>query len=61
MTGKEVIKILKKNGWQLERITGSHHIMWKDGNRSVPVPVHGKKDLGPGLLKAIFKQAGVER
>ncbi len=61
MTGKEVIKILQKNGWELERINGSHHIMWKEGYRSVPVPVHGKKDLGPGLLNSIFKQAGIRR
>lgn len=26
MTSQEVINILKKNGWVLVRITGSHHI-----------------------------------
>ena len=43
MTGKEFIKLLQKNGWQCKRITGSHHIMIKEGFRSVPVPVHEKK------------------
>jgi predicted RNA binding protein YcfA (HicA-like mRNA interferase family) len=33
--------------------------MEKEGYRSVPVPVHGNKDLGIGLLKAIEKQTGV--
>lgn len=28
--------------------------------RSVPVPVHGAKDIGIGLLKAIEKQTGVK-
>jgi len=26
MTGKELIKILKKKGWIIDRISGSHYI-----------------------------------
>ena len=33
MTAKEVIKILKKNGWKLVRIKGSHHHFLKTGAR----------------------------
>ncbi len=43
MTGIELIKILKKNGWILDRISGSHYIMIKEKMRSIPIPVHGKK------------------
>jgi hypothetical protein len=32
---------------------GSHHKMEKEGFRSVPIPVHGSRDLGIGLIKAI--------
>jgi predicted RNA binding protein YcfA (HicA-like mRNA interferase family) len=60
MTGKAFIKILEKNGWQCKRIAGSHHIMVKEGCRSVPVPVHGKKDLPKGILAALKKQTGRE-
>ncbi|MDQ7830517.1 MAG: type II toxin-antitoxin system HicA family toxin [Desulfovibrionaceae bacterium] len=28
--------------------------------RAVPVPVHGAKDIGPGLLAAIARQTGVD-
>jgi len=28
--------------------------------RGVPVPVHGNKEIGIGLLKAIEKQTGVK-
>ena len=28
--------------------------------RAVPIPVHGTKDIGIGLLKAIEKQTGVK-
>lgn len=58
MTGKEVIKLMEAEGWTLDRINGSHHIMIKEGLRSVPVPVHGKDDLGP-LAARILKQAGI--
>ncbi len=59
MNGKEIIKRMMLEGWRLDRINGSHHIMTKDG-RAVPVPVHGGKDVGIGLLSAIAKQSGVK-
>jgi predicted RNA binding protein YcfA (HicA-like mRNA interferase family) len=60
MNGNELVKLLKENGWTLDRINGSHHIMVKTGRRSVPVPVHGKKELPRGLIVAIKKQAGLK-
>ncbi len=59
MNGKQVLKTLKAHGWTLDRIEGSHHILMNDG-RAVPVPVHGAKDLGIGLIKKIEKQTGVK-
>jgi predicted RNA binding protein YcfA (HicA-like mRNA interferase family) len=58
VTGKQVIAKLRAAGWSLERIHGSHHILTKDG-KAVPVPVHGSRDLGAGLLAAIQRQTGV--
>lgn len=60
MNGREVINLLKDAGWHHSSTRGSHHKMEKDGYRSVPIPVHGNKDLGIGLLKAIEKQTGVK-
>jgi len=51
MSGKDLIKIMVNNGWILDRINGSHHIMIKDGMRSIPVPVHGKKDIPKGSFR----------
>ena len=59
MTGKKVIARLKAAGWKLERIHGSHHIMTK-GGRAVPVPVHGVREIGAGLLAAIQRQSDVK-
>ncbi len=59
MNGKDVIRRLRTEGWQLSRIQGSHYIMTNNG-KAVPVPVHGTRDLGPGLLAAISRQTGVK-
>ena len=59
MNGKQIIAKLKAQGWVVSRINGSHHILTKDG-LAVPIPVHGSRDLGVGLLAAIQRQTGVK-
>jgi len=59
VTGKQVIRILKRHGWILDRINGSHHIFVKVGHRSVPVPVHGSEDIG-ALAIRILREAGID-
>ncbi len=59
MNGKQIIKILQENGWEIKRVRGSHHIL-KYGSKSCPVPVHGNRDIGIGLIKKIEKQTGVK-
>lgn len=59
MNGKDIIARLEAAGWTLRRISGSHHVMKKDG-KMVPVPVHGKRDVGAGLVASIARQTGVK-
>jgi len=59
MNSKQVIKILKANGWTLKTISGSHYQMEK-GAIKVPVPVHGAADITPGTVAAIQRQTGVK-
>ncbi|HRX15409.1 MAG TPA: type II toxin-antitoxin system HicA family toxin [Spirochaetota bacterium] len=59
MTGKEIINLLKKSGWKLDRINGSHHIMVKDCD-TIVIPVHGKRDIPKGTLNQILKQGGLK-
>ncbi len=55
LTGKEVIKALRKVGFEVARVKGSHHILaHADGRRTV-VPVHSGEALGRGLLAQIFR------
>lgn len=55
---KEVVKILQKQGFQINRQSGTHVIMKKD-NKTVVVPVH-KETIPIGTLKSIERQAGVK-
>ncbi len=59
MNGKELIKLLEKNGWVEVRNEGSHHIMKKD-SQTVSVPVHGSKSIKKGLLNRIMKDTGMK-
>lgn len=58
MRDKDLLKLLKENGWQEVRIQGSHHVLQKDGKTEV-VPVHGK-DVPTGLLNKILKRTGLK-
>ena len=58
MKDKDLLKLLKQNGWELKRIHGSHHILEKDGKIET-VPVHGK-DVPTGLLEKILKRTGLK-
>ena len=58
VTGAELCRALRRNGWQHVRTRGSHQT-WSKGDLSVTVPVHAGKDLGRGLLAALLKQAGL--
>ena len=59
MNGKDLIKLLKSNGWIEMRIEGSHHIMRKE-EKQISIPVHGNKSIKKGLLNAIMKEAGLK-
>jgi len=61
VNGKRVIQALSKGGFTLNRVVGSHHVMTYPGDqkRTVTVPVHGARDLRPGTLRSIIRQAGL--
>ncbi len=58
MRDKDLLKLLKKNGWRLIRINGSHHVLQK-GEQTITVPIHGK-DVPVGLLSKILKETGLK-
>ena len=57
MKGKELVRLLKKLGWRIDRIHGSHYVM-KKGNQTEVIPVHNT-DIPIGLANAILKRTGL--
>lgn len=58
MRDKDLLKLLQDNGWVTERVKGSHHML-KKGGQMLVIPIHGK-DVKPGLLNKILKDAGLK-
>ena len=56
ISGKDVVKILCKNGFIVRRQTGSHMIVKRE-KRQVVVPNHDEIDRG--TLRSIIKQSGL--
>ena len=60
MKPKEMLKILNKDGWKTKHQVGSHiQLVHKDKPGKVTLPLHNK-DLSPGTLNSILKQAGLK-
>jgi len=61
MKVREVLTILRRDGWVVVHWTGSHRQL-KHPTKAGRVTVPGKesKDLAPKTLKSIFTQAGLE-
>lgn len=59
--GKDLIKILKKHGFDEHSWVGSHCTMKHtvNGTRTT-IPVHNKP-IGKGLLSAILRQTGLSK
>ena len=60
MTSKQMIKKLKKNGFELVSQNGSHVKMYNpNSDITLVIPFHNR-DLKKGLEQAILKQAGIK-
>ena len=62
LSGRDVIKILSKQGFAVARQKGSHIILVKeskDGKNGVVVPNH--KEIDKGTLLEIIRQSGMSK
>jgi predicted RNA binding protein YcfA (HicA-like mRNA interferase family) len=55
---RDIKRRLERDGWILERVAGSHHVFKPPADTGKAVLPHPKKDLGRGLVRNIYKQAG---
>ncbi len=59
--GAEVVAALRKRGFEVARVKGSHHFVRHPDGRATVVPVHAGETLGPGLLTKILRDAELSR
>jgi predicted RNA binding protein YcfA (HicA-like mRNA interferase family) len=58
ISGGKAIKAFSNAGWYPHRQVGSHVVLRKEGSRvTLSVPKH--KELKPGLLRKLIKDAGL--
>lgn len=61
MKYSELFKLLKKDGWLINKQTGSHVIMLHPTkSQQLTVPNHGSKEVKKVLCTAILKQAEIK-
>jgi predicted RNA binding protein YcfA (HicA-like mRNA interferase family) len=60
LRGREVVAALRKGGFNVIRVKGSHHFLRHPDGRITVVPVHSGETIGPGLLNKILKDAELE-
>lgn len=57
-SGEKHVAALKRAGWIVNHVEGSHYVIVKEGsNVHLSIPVHRGKDLGIGLLKKLIEKA----
>jgi predicted RNA binding protein YcfA (HicA-like mRNA interferase family) len=58
---RDIMRRLQGDGWTLERVKGSHHVFKNYKTGAIIILPHPRKDLGLGLVRAIYRQAGWQR
>ncbi len=61
LTGADLITILKKIGFIVDRQRGSHIFMKHPDGRATVIPIHAKETLGPGLFSKILRDVDLSR
>ncbi|WP_404361067.1 type II toxin-antitoxin system HicA family toxin [Methylotuvimicrobium sp. KM1] len=61
VTGKDLLLALKKAGFSLVRVKGSHHFVQHPDGRSTVVPIHAGETIGPGLISKILRDCELSR
>ncbi|OHA91040.1 MAG: hypothetical protein A2832_01325 [Candidatus Zambryskibacteria bacterium RIFCSPHIGHO2_01_FULL_44_22b] len=59
LTARQVIKILKQNGFELDHTTGSHYIFYSPITKKRTIVAYHTRAIPKGTLVAILKQAGL--
>jgi predicted RNA binding protein YcfA (HicA-like mRNA interferase family) len=61
VTGRHLIRALRKLGFEVVRRRGSHHFLRHPDGRCTVVPVHRGETIGRGLLAQILRDCELSR
>ncbi|MDP6875566.1 MAG: type II toxin-antitoxin system HicA family toxin [Alphaproteobacteria bacterium] len=59
-SSRELIKLIKADGWEHVQTVGSHHQFRHPVNKGRVTITHPKKELPPGTANSILRQAGLK-
>jgi predicted RNA binding protein YcfA (HicA-like mRNA interferase family) len=60
LTGQETVAAFNRLGFDVARITDSHHILKRPGFKyNLSVPVHKQKNIKPGTLRTLIRKAEI--
>ncbi len=54
LTAKKLIAALRRAGFEVIRVRGSHHFLQHPEGRRTLVPVHSGETLGPGMFTKVL-------
>lgn len=60
LRGREVLAALRRAGFVVLRVKGSHYFLQHPDGRRTVVPIHSGEIIGPGLFNKILKDMEVE-
>lgn len=61
LTGRRIINTLKKAGFDVVRVKGSHHFLHHPDGRTTVIPVHSGETIGPGLMSKVLRDCEITR
>jgi len=61
LTGQQLISALRKAGFEVIRVRGSHHFLKHTDGRCTVVPLHRGETIGPGLMAKILRDCDLTR
>jgi predicted RNA binding protein YcfA (HicA-like mRNA interferase family) len=60
LTGKKLVAALKRLGFEVIRVRGSHHYLHHPDGRATVVPIHAGETIGRGLLTKILRDTELD-
>ncbi|TVR06752.1 MAG: type II toxin-antitoxin system HicA family toxin [Spirochaetaceae bacterium] len=61
LNGTQLIKSLRRLGFEVARVKGSHHFLRHPDGRCTVVPVHRGETIGRGLLSQILRDCEITK